>query len=154
MPFAAILYLACLDKIISISSTIMPNHQSLSIYINTYLYIFRFFITIFIISRRFFLSNHIRGLVKTKMRFTILDCYTDEPSGLGVPPYLITYPRYIAGAILKYNRDNKKGDINNTNNNNNNNNNNSKLNEKHDYFYLTIDDIRLHKFYNGKIKNT
>ncbi|MEA2035968.1 MAG: radical SAM protein [Nanoarchaeota archaeon] len=30
---------------------------------------------------------------------TILDCYTDEPSGLGVPPYLGTYPRYIAGYI-------------------------------------------------------
>lgn len=28
---------------------------------------------------------------------TILDCYTDEPSGLGVPPYLGTYPRYLAG---------------------------------------------------------
>ncbi len=28
---------------------------------------------------------------------TIIDCYTDEPSGLGVPPFLGTYPRYIAG---------------------------------------------------------
>ena len=28
---------------------------------------------------------------------TILDCYTDEPAGLGVPPYVGTYPRYIAG---------------------------------------------------------
>ena len=28
---------------------------------------------------------------------TILDCYTDEPSGLGVPPYLGTYPRYLLG---------------------------------------------------------
>lgn len=28
---------------------------------------------------------------------TILDCYTDEPSGLGVPPYLGTYPRYLIG---------------------------------------------------------
>lgn len=27
---------------------------------------------------------------------TILDCYTDEPAGLGVPPYLGVYPRYIA----------------------------------------------------------
>ena len=27
----------------------------------------------------------------------VLDCYTDEPAGLGVPPYLGTYPRYIAG---------------------------------------------------------
>ena len=30
---------------------------------------------------------------------TILDCYTDEPAGLGVPPYLGTYPRYIAGQL-------------------------------------------------------
>ena len=29
----------------------------------------------------------------------ILDCYTDEPSGLGVPPYLGTYPRYLAGRL-------------------------------------------------------
>ncbi len=32
---------------------------------------------------------------------TILDCYTDEPAGLGVPPYLGTYPRYIAGFLKK-----------------------------------------------------
>ena len=31
------------------------------------------------------------------MTITILDCYTDEPAGLGVPPYIGTYPRYIAG---------------------------------------------------------
>ncbi len=31
--------------------------------------------------------------------YTILDCYTDEPAGLGVPPYIGTYPRYIAGAL-------------------------------------------------------
>jgi len=30
---------------------------------------------------------------------TILDCYTDEPAGLGVPPYLGTYPRYLAGVL-------------------------------------------------------
>lgn len=30
---------------------------------------------------------------------TILDCFTDEPAGLGVPPYLGTYPRYLAGAL-------------------------------------------------------
>lgn len=34
------------------------------------------------------------------MRFTILDCYTDEPAGLGVPPYIGTYPRYVAGAVI------------------------------------------------------
>ncbi|HLD02937.1 MAG TPA: radical SAM protein [Candidatus Nanoarchaeia archaeon] len=35
------------------------------------------------------------------MKYTILDCYTDEPSGLGVPPYLGTYPRYLAGKFGK-----------------------------------------------------
>ncbi|MBW2965795.1 radical SAM protein [Candidatus Woesearchaeota archaeon] len=35
------------------------------------------------------------------MTVTILDCYTDEPAGLGVPPYLGTYPRYIAGHLDK-----------------------------------------------------
>lgn len=30
---------------------------------------------------------------------TILDCYTDEPAGLGVPPFLGTYPRYLAGSL-------------------------------------------------------
>ena len=58
------------------------------------------------------------------MTYTIIDCYTDEPAGLGVPPYLGTYPRYIAGY----------------------------LNE--DVSYLTIDDLRLWKKYNGMIKET
>ena len=58
------------------------------------------------------------------MKYTILDCYTDEPAGLGVPPYLGTYPRYIAGY----------------------------LNE--DVYYLTIDDLRLWKKHNGVIKDT
>jgi radical SAM superfamily enzyme with C-terminal helix-hairpin-helix motif len=49
------------------------------------------------------------------MHFTIIDCYTDEPSGLGVYPTLGTYPRYLAGAILE---------------------------AKQDYSYLTIDDVR------------
>lgn len=34
------------------------------------------------------------------MRITILDCYLDEPTCLGVPPYISPYPRYIAGAAL------------------------------------------------------
>jgi len=55
------------------------------------------------------------------MHFTIFDCYTDEPAGLGVPPYLGTYPRYIAGS----------------------------LNEK--VKYITIDDLRLWHKYNGRI---
>ncbi len=58
------------------------------------------------------------------MAYTILDCYTDEPAGLGVPPYLGTYPRYIAGY----------------------------LNEN--AYYLTIDDLRLFKKYNTKNYNT
>ncbi|MEM0335172.1 MAG: radical SAM protein [Thermofilum sp.] len=29
----------------------------------------------------------------------IVDGYTDEPAGLGVPPYIDIYPRYIAGAV-------------------------------------------------------
>ncbi len=32
-------------------------------------------------------------------RVVILDGYTDEPAGLGVPPYIDVYPRYMAGAI-------------------------------------------------------
>ena len=51
------------------------------------------------------------------MSITILDCYTDEPSGLGVPPYLGTYPRYIAGYLKQ------------------------KAEEK-DINYITIDDLR------------
>ncbi len=32
-------------------------------------------------------------------KILILDGYTDEPAGLGVPPYIDVYPRYVAGAI-------------------------------------------------------
>ena len=32
-------------------------------------------------------------------RVAIIDGYTDEPGGLGVPPYLDVYTRYIAGSI-------------------------------------------------------
>ena len=32
-------------------------------------------------------------------RVLIVDGYNDEPGGLGVPPYIDVYPRYIAGAI-------------------------------------------------------
>ena len=31
------------------------------------------------------------------MTRAILDCYTDEPAGLGVPPFVGVWPRYIAG---------------------------------------------------------
>ena len=53
------------------------------------------------------------------MQTTILDCYTDEPAGLGVPPYLGVYPRYIYGSL--------DGEAN----------------------YLTIDDLRLYTYYNN-----
>ncbi len=56
------------------------------------------------------------------MHYTILDCYTDEASGLGVPPYLGTYPRYIFGQLRE---------------------------EGHSVTYLTIDDLRLWKRYGG-----
>ncbi|MBT5342472.1 hypothetical protein HOL59_02715, partial [Candidatus Woesearchaeota archaeon] len=52
------------------------------------------------------------------MNITILDCYTDEASGLGVPPYLGTYPRYLYGKFVS---------------------------EKNKVTYLTIDDLRLWK---------
>jgi radical SAM superfamily enzyme with C-terminal helix-hairpin-helix motif len=55
------------------------------------------------------------------MPTTIIDCYSDEPSGLGVPPYLGTYPRYIAGMHPKGVK------------------------------YLTIDDLRLLDQYDGRI---
>ncbi len=57
------------------------------------------------------------------MHYTILDCYTDEASGLGVPPYLGTYPRYIYGQLRQ---------------------------EGHQVSYLTIDDLRLWRKYGGK----
>jgi radical SAM superfamily enzyme with C-terminal helix-hairpin-helix motif len=60
------------------------------------------------------------------MTYVIIDCYTDEPSGLGVPPYIGTYPRYIYGKI--------KEEI------------------KEIPYYLTIDDLRYYKKYNSKLK--
>jgi radical SAM superfamily enzyme with C-terminal helix-hairpin-helix motif len=67
------------------------------------------------------------GLVFINMKYTILDCYTDEPAGLGVPPYLGTYPRYIFGMLKS------KGYAPN---------------------YITIDDLRLNKFYHNVRKET
>lgn len=58
------------------------------------------------------------------MTTTIIDCYTDEPAGLGVPPYLGTYPRYIYGSV------------------------------NDECFYLTIDDLRLYSKYNLQIPET
>lgn len=39
-------------------------------------------------------------------KITIIDGYIDEPTCLGVPPYISPYPRYVAGAILKQNKKN------------------------------------------------
>ena len=36
------------------------------------------------------------------MRVLIIDGYTDEPAGLGVPPYIDVYPRYIAGSVWAF----------------------------------------------------
>ena len=61
------------------------------------------------------------------MACTILDCYTDEASGLGVPPYLGTYPRYIAGYLRS------KGE---------------------DFNYITIDDLRFFYHYKSQFRST
>ncbi|RLA76171.1 MAG: radical SAM protein [Epsilonproteobacteria bacterium] len=61
--------------------------------------------------------------MKTDKKAVIIDLYSDEPSGLGVPPFIGTYPRYVYGALklLGYTT-----------------------------YYITIDDIRLWKDYNFK----
>ena len=38
------------------------------------------------------------------LKVTILDGYVDEPTCLGVPPYISPYPRYIAGAIWSFDK--------------------------------------------------
>ena len=38
------------------------------------------------------------------LKVSILDGYIDEPSCLGVPPYISPYPRYIAGAVWNADR--------------------------------------------------
>ena len=38
------------------------------------------------------------------LRISLLDGYVDEPTCLGVPPYISPYPRYIAGAIWDYDK--------------------------------------------------
>jgi len=40
------------------------------------------------------------------LKTTIIDGYTDEPTCLGVPPYISPYPRYIAGAIKAHDKKN------------------------------------------------
>ncbi|MFH1439170.1 MAG: radical SAM protein [Candidatus Woesearchaeota archaeon] len=59
----------------------------------------------------------------------IIDCYTDEPAGLGVPPYLGTYPRYLYGYLKSNYQD-------------------------ENIYYLTIDDLRLFLRYNNKTPTT
>jgi len=44
----------------------------------------------------------LKNQTKDMLKVTILDGYVDEPTCLGVPPYISPYPRYIAGAILSY----------------------------------------------------
>lgn len=41
---------------------------------------------------------------KRMLNVSILDGYVDEPTCLGVPPYIGPYPRYIAGAIWCYDK--------------------------------------------------
>jgi radical SAM superfamily enzyme with C-terminal helix-hairpin-helix motif len=38
-------------------------------------------------------------------KILIIDGYTDEPAGLGVPPYINVYPRLIAGAVWSAKKD-------------------------------------------------
>ena len=71
-----------------------------------------------------FLNQYI---LLVSMSHTILDCYTDEASGLGVPPYLGTHPRYIAGYLKS---------------------------KKEDFDYITIDDLRFFINYNSNVKKT
>ncbi len=40
-------------------------------------------------------------------KITIIDGYIDEPTCLGVPPYISPYPRYITGSILKQDKKNQ-----------------------------------------------
>ena len=39
-------------------------------------------------------------------KITIIDGYIDEPTCLGVPPYISPYPRYITGSIIKQDKKN------------------------------------------------
>ncbi|UCF11967.1 MAG: radical SAM protein [Thermoplasmatales archaeon] len=63
------------------------------------------------------------------LSISILDGYVDEPTCLGVPPYICPYPRYIAGAVWCY--------------------------DKHaQIFYYTIDQIRSDKSLLGILSNS
>lgn len=58
------------------------------------------------------------------MKVTILDGYVDEPSCLGVPPYISPHPRYVAGAILS---------------------------SDHEYEYVTIEQVRKGETFSGDV---
>lgn len=69
------------------------------------------------------------GCNKGMLSVSILDGYVDEPTCLGVPPYISPYPRYIAGAVWFY--------------------------DKHaQIFYYTIDQIRRDKSLLGILSNS
>ena len=36
----------------------------------------------------------------SELAVTIVDGYVDEPAHFGVPPYISTYPRFTAGALV------------------------------------------------------
>ena len=38
------------------------------------------------------------------LKITIIDGYIDEPTCLGVPPYISPYPRYLAGAVYDFDK--------------------------------------------------
>jgi radical SAM superfamily enzyme with C-terminal helix-hairpin-helix motif len=62
--------------------------------------------------RHIYIQNPFREI----MLITLIDGYTDEPSCLGVPPYIAPYPRYLWGAVKD---------------------------AGHDLNYLTIDEFRM-----------
>ncbi len=61
-------------------------------------------------------------------KVVIIDGYVDEPTCLGVPPYISPYPRYIAGAINNFDKSIK-------------------------IFYLTIDQLRKNNLSNKNISD-
>jgi radical SAM superfamily enzyme with C-terminal helix-hairpin-helix motif len=69
----------------------------------------------YILLPRFIKQNYKAWGISEPVKITILDGYIDEPSCLGVPPYISPYPRYVAGAILS---------------------------AGHDFEYLTVDQVR------------
>jgi len=46
------------------------------------------------------LKKLVESEARMEVNVTILDGYVDEPTCLGVPPYISTYVRYIAGALV------------------------------------------------------